>query len=268
MRIAHIARLAAMGVLTIGFGLAMASCQRRTQQPQRVEASSAGDDSEFVAAPTLDRGGIAYLAYCGMCHGSWGAGDGPLASDFKKQGARPPGGLDDRHRLDELGRDGIIEIIRKGGQHTGRSNLMPPWSESLDPALTRGIADHVLTLRDSTPSSKADVVRLYLSLHQGAPARGRELFVFHCTACHGPQGRGDGPLAASLWTNHRVRPSNLTDSIYFARKSDRELIATLSLGGGHVGKSKFMPAWNYTFPAAQIKDLIGYVRAISHTRES
>ena len=46
---------------------------------------------------------------------------------------------------------------------------------------------------------------------QGSPApdvieSGADTYAFHCAACHGTAGRGDGPVAASL----RHRPSNLT----------------------------------------------------------
>ena len=66
---------------------------------------------------------------------------------------------------------------------------------------------------------------------------------------------------------HQIRPRNLTDSTYFATKTDQELYATISLGGAHMGKSMYMPSWSYTFPPAQIKDLLAYVRAISHTQD-
>jgi mono/diheme cytochrome c family protein len=36
--------------------------------------------------------------------------------------------------------------------------------------------------------------------------KGRELFRQHCAACHGPEARGDGPVAAQL----KKRPSDLT----------------------------------------------------------
>lgn len=36
--------------------------------------------------------------------------------------------------------------------------------------------------------------------------RGPDLFHAHCAACHGPEGKGDGPAAANL----KKRPANLT----------------------------------------------------------
>ena len=97
------------------------------------------------------------------------------------------------------------------------------------------------------------------------PERGRELFVFFCTACHGDYGKGDGRYADTLWARDHVRPRDLTDSSYFANVSDQRIYATLSLGGAHMGKSAFMPTWSHTIPPTEIRDLVSYVRALSHT---
>jgi len=36
------------------------------------------------------------------------------------------------------------------------------------------------------------------ALRPGDPEAGARLFVSYCSACHGPEGRGDGPMAALL----------------------------------------------------------------------
>src|SRR5436305_1242866 len=135
MTVAHVVRFAAIGSLVLGLGAALESCQPKEPQAERPHTTSPSADSAVAAATTLDRGRMAYLGYCGMCHGAFGAGDGPLAGELKKQGARGPAVLNDRKRLDALGRAGLIEVISKGGGHTGRSNLMPPWGNTLDQQL-------------------------------------------------------------------------------------------------------------------------------------
>ena len=40
---------------------------------------------------------------------------------------------------------------------------------------------------------------------------------------------------------------------------------TISLGGGHVGKSPYMPAWAVYLSPGQVKDLVSYIRTISRT---
>ncbi len=97
------------------------------------------------------------------------------------------------------------------------------------------------------------------------PAEGRRLFVYYCSACHGAEGKGNGTLADTIFARAKVRPRNLTDSTYFLPKTDQALFDVISLGGGHMGKSGFMPAWTVKLSPAEIKDLVSYVRVLSHT---
>lgn len=39
-----------------------------------------------------------------------------------------------------------------------------------------------------------------------ASTRGSDLFAFYCASCHGPAGKGDGPVASTL----KARPADLT----------------------------------------------------------
>jgi mono/diheme cytochrome c family protein len=122
-----------------------------------------------------------------------------------------------------------------------------------------------MTLPDQSPVTPPETIAKYLQAPPGVPEQGRRLFVFYCTACHGSFGRGDGYFADSLYARNHVRPRDLTDSLYFSHKADLELFATVSLGGGHFKKSPFMPAWTVTLAPEQIKDLVSYIRALSHT---
>ena len=224
-------------------------------------------DSAVVVKLTTrqERGGKAFLAYCAMCHGDHGAGDGPLAAEIlKREGARVAH-LDDAARLEKLEAKGVRNVIVRGGGHTGRSNLMPPWGEHLAPAVVDDITSYVMVLPTLNPGIPSATIAKYLAAPPGSPAGGRALFVRFCTACHGPQGRGDGFNADTLRVRHNVRPRNLTETAYFAKKTDRDLYSTIALGGGHTGKSAFMPGWTYRLEPAQIKDLVSYVRAISKT---
>jgi mono/diheme cytochrome c family protein len=62
-----------------------------------------------------------------------------------------------------------------------------------------------------------------------------------------------------------VRPRNLTDSTYMATRTDQQLFAVISLGGGHFRKAMDMPAWTTTLTPGQIKSLVAYVRKVSNT---
>lgn len=68
-------------------------------------------------------------------------------------------------------------------------------------------------------------------------AEARTTFSTVCAACHGPDGTGNGPAAASL----NPRPRNYTDAAWQASVTDDELRKIILLGGQAVGKSAMMP---------------------------
>ena len=245
-----IRRLLAASLVTLATLSFLASCQKKSA----TEAS----------AEQLQRGQEAFVANCAMCHGDQGGGDGELAVLLRQSGvvvAR----LDDAARMKKLGWEGVRKVIAEGGAHTGRSNLMPAWGERLGEALTNDVAEYVMSLPGRKPGASEATLQKYLEAPPGVPSEGRRLYLHYCSACHGSYGRGDGTYAMALRLQHNIRPRDLTDSSYIGRKSDQELFAIISLGGGHMGKSPFMPAWTVSLSPEQIKDLVSYVRVISLT---
>jgi mono/diheme cytochrome c family protein len=218
------------------------------------------------SADKVTRGERAYLANCAMCHGDNGAGDGPMASELAREAGATPLRLDDAARLKALGPAGLRRIISQGGAHTGRSNMMPAWGERLGEKTIDDIATFIETLPTRRSQGiPAPTLQKYMSAPKGSSAEGRRLFVYYCTACHGPYGKGDGTNADTLRARHNIRPRDLTERTYFEKKADQDLYAVIALGGGHMGKSNFMPAWTYSLQPAQIKSLVAYVRSISGT---
>lgn len=57
-------------------------------------------------------------------------------------------------------------------------------------------------------------------------ARGSTLYAAYCAGCHGPEGRGDGPVAATIG----MKPSDLGDGQRLARFADRALVNRLIAG--------------------------------------
>lgn len=246
--------------------VALQSCGSGSPTPQPGSAEAVRETT-VVRRPTLDRGAVGYLAYCAVCHGARGAGDGPLAIELATQGADDRIELGNRATLDALGRDSVSKLIAAGVKHTGRSNLTPPWSGLIDEGTRGAIADYVMTLPDTLTTPMADAHAFYLSSPIAGAPRARESYVYYCSSCHGQRGKGDGPSADLLNERQSVRPRNLTDHGYFAKRSDDDLKAALSLGGGHVGRSLYMPAWNHPFTSEQVADFVAYVRHLSHTQQ-
>jgi mono/diheme cytochrome c family protein len=251
------------GMLIIGLVAFVASCQRKAEQ---APGETTGTAVDTLRLKRLASGHETYLAYCSMCHGEWGEGDGPLAEQIRDLGGVKPARLNDRTRLAAMGRDEIVRVIEKGGAHTRRSNLMPPWAERISGTHIEEIADFVMSLPDQQPGTPPSTIADYLAAPPGSAPEGRKLYVQYCVLCHGPNARGDGTYADTLWARNQIRPHDLTDSVYFAKKTDQQLYVVIALGGAHSGKSMFMPVWNVTMPPNQIKDLVSYVRAISRTQ--
>lgn len=68
---------------------------------------------------------------------------------------------------------------------------------------------------------------------RGVPdlARGRALFAEHCVACHGAEGRGDGPLATSM----DPAPTDFTDYERYRQRTLHGLYSTITQGVADTG---------------------------------
>ena len=73
-----------------------------------------------------------------------------------------------------------------------------------------------------------------------APAadEARQLFTTVCATCHGTDGKGNSPAAASL----TPKPRDYTDKAWQAATTDDQIRNIILLGGAGVGKSQLMPA--------------------------
>ncbi len=94
---------------------------------------------------------------------------------------------------------------------------------------------------------------------RGDGAAGARLYATYCASCHGPEGKGDGPVAASL----QPRPANHTDRSYMGTLSDEQLYKVISQGGASVGKSPLMAPWAGVVNEDGIRDLIAFIRKLS-----
>ena len=96
-----------------------------------------------------------------------------------------------------------------------------------------------------------------------APSRavvaGRELYAVHCAACHGPEGRGDGPSAAGLAT----KPTDFTDGRIMNPLPDEVLVNVILRGGPAEGLAPTMPPFGAYLGEAQALDLVAYLRTLA-----
>jgi mono/diheme cytochrome c family protein len=88
---------------------------------------------------------------------------------------------------------------------------------------------------------------------------GRALFTTHCATCHGDGGRGDGASA----TGFATKPSDLADGRLMNGLPDEFLASVIAGGGPAQGLAPTMPPFDRTLSAAQIRQLVAYVRTLA-----
>ena len=97
---------------------------------------------------------------------------------------------------------------------------------------------------------------------------GRRLFVSYCQLCHGPDGRGDGPLAKTM----KISPIDLKKSI---RARSDTILKKIITGRGrqtitgrdrHNLISDAMPEWKDVFNDTQVDALIAYLRFLGSSK--
>ncbi len=78
----------------------------------------------------------------------------------------------------------------------------------------------------------------------------KEYFAMRCAGCHGAQGRGDGPSAATL----SPKPRNFADREWQRTVTDEQIRTIVVKGGLGVGKNPIMPGNEELLGAPQILD--------------
>ncbi len=94
---------------------------------------------------------------------------------------------------------------------------------------------------------------LNIPVRKASPTDGRQMYVSYCAPCHGIDGRGHGPVAASL----RVPPPDLTQ---FSRDNQgkfpvEHIISVLRFGASTPAHgTSAMPVWGPIFTQADMAD--------------
>lgn len=88
---------------------------------------------------------------------------------------------------------------------------------------------------------------------------GKAKYQQFCGACHGPNGKGDGPAAGSL----NPKPQDHSDTTYMKSLSDEQIFKIIKMGGTAVGKSPTMPPWGGALSDDDIKNVVAYIRSLA-----
>ncbi|MCG6956474.1 MAG: c-type cytochrome [Gemmatimonadetes bacterium] len=126
-------------------------------------------------------------------------------------------------------------------------------------AVARGIPDEEEAAAQEPGAEEAAAPREAAAAAPPAPAfKAEEQFKQVCSACHGLEGKGNGPGAASL----DPKPANFTDPAFWADKDDATLVKAIREGGASVGKSSAMPAWGSLYNEDQAKQIVAYLHTL------
>ena len=87
----------------------------------------------------------------------------------------------------------------------------------------------------------------------GDPAKGKAVYEKHCMACHGPQGKGDGPAGKLL-----KPPAADFTSAASKKKSEADLKGVVE--NGKPGTA--MGPWKGQLSPDEMNDVMGYVMAL------
>jgi len=161
-----------------------------------------------------------FLVYCSQCHasdarGSWGFPN--LSDNDWLWGGEP-------------------DVI-KASIANGRMGVMPAFGPVLGEQSVKDAANYVRSLAG-------------LSHETARAARGKEKFMELCTACHGPDGKG----------NQQLGGPNLTDKTWIYDSSEATLISGITKG--HKDQ---MPAHSHLLGDAKVHLLAAYVWSLSNS---
>ena len=206
---------------------------------------------------SVARGKDLYLQECAACHGLTGNGDGARVKEINvtpsdlsnpsvhnqsdgalfwkiSEGKSPM--LPFRMRFSEKERWMIVNYLRTlAVRPTGRVSAGKSAIETNAQQIVQSNA---------------------LAADSSSMARGKELYVQECAACHGSAGKGDGPRASEL----KVDAADLS-SPAVQKQSDRVLFSKITEG------KKPMPAFGSKLQDKDLWMVIGYVRTLG-TKES
>lgn len=211
-----------------------------------------------------ERGKALYQRYCIFCHGSHGDGRGesapyldPKPRDFTKAlfkcRSTPSGSL-------PLDSD-LYETISRGIHASG----MPSWK----PLLKQERVDLIAYIKSFSSAFQEEKPGTPVEIPDEPPAspasiaRGAQLFQsMNCWSCHGKDGRGHGPSAATLTdsSGYPITPFDFTSGFRFkCGDTDRDMFRDLMTGLDGTP----MPSFAAALSAEQKWDVVHYIRSLS-----
>jgi mono/diheme cytochrome c family protein len=182
-----------------------------------------------LVAPDPKKGEGIYADKCAPCHGESGQGDGPQAFQLPNP------------------------TTAIGSAAVARSSTPAEWYK----VVSQGNLDRFMPPFPSlSDRQRWDVISYVysLSISPETLAQGQDVYLENCSACHGENGRGDGPQSVSL---SRSLP-DFTDQSFMSKKSSSEFFQVVSSG-----LPPEMPAYSTILSESERWSVASYLRFLS-----
>ncbi len=187
--------------------------------------------SHVPEADAMHRGQEIYLAQCGVCHGIRGDGQGFLAAGFDVK-PRDFTGAVYKFRTTENGDFPLIEDIERVVREGVPGTTMPAWGQFLDSQQIADVSRYLIAFSSDFVDERTHGRRPHPVIIPKAPrdlpglaTRGRDVYAqAQCALCHGDDGAGGGPSAATLedsW-GHPIAATDLTNKWVFRNGHEAE----------------------------------------------
>ena len=122
-----------------------------------------------------------------------------------------------------------------------------------------GVVGHAAQAKPAKPTTSpaaAKAMKNPVAADAASVEAGKAVFAKYCRACHGTEGKGDGPGAAML---KDVKPANLTDAKWDHGGTDGEIFTTIHDG---VGPKFIMDSWEGRLKDNDIWNVVNYVKTL------
>jgi mono/diheme cytochrome c family protein len=183
-----------------------------------------------------------YEKLCAACHGPYGRGDGPLAENLSVQ----PPDLTLAATLERQSDEQLVKALRYG---SGAKHTPMVMGQNLNEDALRDVVAYLRTLY--VPGK-----------HVSVPA-GRDIYAAICWTCHGVDGDGKGPSAASI---DGVKPRDFTAPDFRITGREAELHRVISQGAAKAFHgSEYMLEWGNKLSPQQINDVIEYLKTFQRS---
>jgi len=183
-----------------------------------------------ILPPDLVNGAQLYNQECTQCHGPRGLGDGPQAADLP------------------------VPVAALGLTDSAAQSTPAEWFT----IVTQGnMEKYMPDFSNLTDRQRWDVVSyaMNLSIPQSVVHQGQILYQQNCAACHGQNGKGNGPEAGGL----SAKPADLTNQSFMAQISSATLYQLITSG-----IEPDMPAYGVTLDDNSRQAIVAYLRSLTY----